>query len=298
MEYKKGMRGTSLYYLEMHPEVIDRFKREMIDVDSYNDFDYLVYEEHPTEFKIILQDYDMRMFKKLELVISYFTQGKSKILYVVGARDSGKSCFSFWLAEEIHRLRPKMKISYVGVKVKRSILPEWCDNYENINEVPNGSFIILDELAIQYNAREYQQESNIQLSQLLAIARHKDLSVIAITQDPNMGEINVWRLKDMIVYKRSNTYELPDRDNRRTSKIMQFWMYIKRWMKPTRQEQALFEYQALNKVMLFKYSLPNCWTENLSKAFKFVNVFNSKETKPKTNKIKIETAMNTSECPY
>ncbi len=279
---KKFLKGSNLAWLDMHEEIVDRFKHDMIDFDSWEDFDFLVYEEHPSEFSIILKDFAMRLKRKIEILLGYFVRGKSKIIYVVGARDSGKTCFSFWLAEEIHKQVEKMRISYVGVKIDKSVLPSWCNNYTDINKVPNGSLVLLDELAVQYNAREHSEQENIDLGKLLAIARHKDLNVIAITQDPNMGEINVWRLKDMVVYKRSNTYELPDRDSAKggkSSKLMQFWRYIKSWLKPTRQEQALFEYQSLSKVMLFKYDLPKCWSEGLSKAFKFVEFNVEKETK-------------------
>lgn len=287
--YKKLMRGSNLYYLENHQEDIERFMFNMIDMDSWNDFKYLVWEKRPNEFSVILKDFRMRNTKKVEEIIRHFKYGKSKIMYVCGARDSGKTCFSFWLAEEIHLQEPRMRIAYVGVKLEESVRPKWCDNFEDINDVPYGYLVILDELAVKYNAREHATTENISLGQLLAIARHKDLSVIAITQDPNMGEINVWRLKDMIVYKRSNTYELPDRDTKgsRTSKIMEFWRYIKRWLKPTRQEQALFEYQANNRVMLLIYPIPECWNEKLSKAFRIVDVRMRKqiiEVKAKKNK--------------
>ena len=267
---KKFLISSNKNWLELHSDAVERFKHAMIDADSYNDFDYIAHEQHPSEFRMIIDDFDTRLSKKLDTLINYFTFGKSKILYVVGARDSGKTCFSFWLAEQLYNKNHRMRIAYVGVKIKQGVLPEWCANYDDINKVPDGSFALVDEMALQYNARHYQSEENIQLGQLLAIARHKNLSIILITQDPNMGEINAWRLKDMIVYKRSNTYELPDRDNRKASELFKFWRYIKSWLKPTKQEQALFEYQAMNKVMLFTYKLPTFWSEGLSKAFNVV----------------------------
>jgi hypothetical protein len=276
-ERKKFLRGSNIYWLEQHQEVVEKFRDTMIDFDSYGDFEFLV-NDKPSEFATILRDFSRRMQDKVDELIGYLRYGKSKILYVVGARDSGKTCFSFWLAEKIHELNKHIKIAYVGVRLRDDVRPKWCSNYDELGQVPNGSLVILDELAIQYNARRHADERNVNLGQLLAIARHKDLSVIAITQDPNMGEINVWRLKDMVVYKRSNTYELPDRDSKgsRTSKIIQFWRFIKNWLKPTRQEQALFEYQSKSRVMLFVYDLPQCWSEQLSKAFNLTDVFGDK----------------------
>ena len=271
-------------WLAMHRDAVERFIYDKIDIDSQEDFILLddsgfvvggLAYQHLGEFRIIIGDYDRFMSEKIKEIMGYLIFGKSKILYVIGARDSGKTCFSFWLAEKIHEIIRNKIIAYIGASLNQNALPFWCKNYADINDVPNGALIILDELALGYNARNYQQRKNVELGQLLAIARHKDLSVIAITQDPNMGEINAWRLKDMVIYKMSNTYELPTRDNSRggrSSKVLQFWSFIKNWLKPTKQEQALFEYQAKERIMLFEYSLPKCWTEELSKAFKFVDV--------------------------
>jgi hypothetical protein len=284
----KYLSGSNFEWIKLHRGDIERFMQRKINLDSYEDF--LKFDEygyicggmvmkHLGEFRIIVEDYARRLNSKIKELMSYLIFGKSKIMYIVGARDSGKTCFSFWLAEKIHEQRPKMGIAYVGIRINKEALPKWCKNFDSINDVPNGWLIILDELAVSYNARDHASVENKTLGQLLAIARHKDLSVLAITQDPNMGEINVWRLKDMVVYKMSNTYELPSRDSKNTrgaSKILMFWAFIRNWMKPRRQEEALFEYQAKERIMLFEYDLPKCWTESLSKAFKFVD-FKPKE---------------------
>jgi hypothetical protein len=198
--------------------------------------------------------------------------------------NSGKTCFSFWLAEKIHAMFPYKRIAYVGVIIRKGLLPDWCSNYEDVNKVPDDSFVIIDEMAVNYNAREYQSKKNIQLGQLMAIARHHNLSVLLIAQDPRQAEVNAWRLRDLIIYKRSNTYDLPDREGAAAGKIIQFWRYVKQWLKPTKQEQALLEDPGNGKVMLFKYDIPECWSEELSKAFSIVR-FNidvePEEVKPK-----------------
>lgn len=284
---KRLLRGSNLKWLSDHEDIVERFADEFIDMDSHDDFFYLVYEQYPSQFVIILKDFIERLNKKVDEVIRCFIFGK-KIMYVVGARDSGKTCFSFWLAEQIHIKLPNKKIAYVGVHIEKDLLPEWIDVFDDINDVPNGYLILLDELALCFNARKFSSEDNVSLGKLLAISRQKDLSVVAITQDPNMGEINVWRLKDIVVYKRSNTYELPSRDNKKSSEIIQFWSYIKNWLKPSKQEQALLEYPAESKVILFKYPLPSFWTERLSKAFHNVDVRKQEieEPKPQLNKVK------------
>jgi len=284
MEFgKKFLWGSNYKYVfEDHNLDLERYMYERVDENSHDDFINLV-SEHLGEFRIILQDYITPMFEKIRTILNYLIFGKSKIIYVVGARDSGKTCLSFFLVEQIYNRNSKVRIAYVGVKINKKLLPDWIQSYSTIDEVPNGYLIILDELAIQYNARESSDKKNITLGQLLSIARHKDLSVIAITQDPNMGDINVWRLKDMIIYKRSNTYELPDRDRKNggnSSKVLNFWRFIKQWMKPKFQDESLFEYQAENKIMSIESGLPSFWSDELSKAFSNYNVFAKEEEEP------------------
>lgn len=283
---KKYLRGSNLKYVfEDHDLELDRFMNKFIEYESHRDFVNLVYN-HLGEFRYILEDFITPLYKKVETLLNYFIFGKSKILFVMGARDGGKTCCSFWIAEEIHKRLNKLKIAYVGVEVDKKVLPKWCDNFKSINDVPNGYLIILDEMALQFNAREFMKGENIDLGKLLAICRHKDLRVILIAQDPNMTDPNAWRLRDMMLYKQSNTYELPDRESKgnQTSKVMKFWKFIKNWMKPKRQEQALFEYPAKSKIMLFEYPIPACWSDELSKAFSNYDVTASRKESEKSKK--------------
>lgn len=86
-QYKKGLRGTHEFNLntKLYGAYL-RFQSEMIDIDSYGDFEYLV-DEHIGEFGIILEDYKTRLEKKIEYLLRYFKYGKSKIVFVAGARD-------------------------------------------------------------------------------------------------------------------------------------------------------------------------------------------------------------------
>lgn len=269
-EHKKGFRGT--HELALNTKLYGaylRFQNEMIDIDSYDDFEYLV-NEHMGEFCIILQDFDTRLAKKIRYILNYFKYHKDKIIFLSGAKGSGKTAFAFWLAEEIYKSVFNMHFAYVGVKIKEGLLPKWCKNYVDLNQVPFHSFAIVDEMALQFNARRYQTDKNINLTQLMAVSRHRHLSVILITQDPRIAEVNAWRLKDLIVYKQSNTYDLPDREGGSANAIIKFYRFIRQWLKPKHKEDCLLEDPSNNKIMLFQNTLPDCWSEELSEAFNLV----------------------------
>lgn len=276
MQYRKFFRSShEKYVFSDHDVDLDRFMREFVDEYSYGDFIQVVYE-HIGEFMLILKDYTLSMQKKIDYVIKAFMSGYFLML-VSGARGSGKTCFGFWLLEEVHERNPNKRIAYVGVKVKKGLLPSWIQNY-TIEEYEtlmkqnrlNGYLVLIDEAAIFFNARRYQKEANIQFGQTIAISRHKHISLLVLAQDHNMTDTNIWRLRDMVVYKKSNTYELSDRDSKgvsRQAKIQKFWKYIKQWLHPRDKDESLFEYQSEKRLMLFKTTIPRCWTNDLSESF-------------------------------
>jgi len=61
--------------------------------------------------------------------------------------------------------------------------------------------ILVDEGAISFSSRSAMSDKNKELGQLLAIARHKDLTLILITQNTGMIDNNVLRLCDTLVFK-------------------------------------------------------------------------------------------------
>lgn len=297
---KKFLRGSNeRFVFQDHDDSLDRFMWKFVDMDSHKDFIEIVCE-HIAEFKIILQDYMLPNYKKIQYVLSSLNNGY-KLLLIAGARGSGKTCTGFWLIEEIHKLNSRRRIAYVGVKLNPRLLPSWCENYtieeydEKMNKnTLNGYFVIIDEAAMFFNARKYQDKANIKFGQMIAISRHKHISLIVIAQDHNMTDTNIWRLRDCVLYKKSNTYELSDRDTKGkagNSKIHKFWNYIKQWMHPKRKSESLFEYQAERRLMLFDNPIPQCWTTELSEAFDNFNVDNIRvEVKPiiKTKQKSIE----------
>lgn len=292
---KKYLRSSNEEFVfREHDLDLDRFMRQYIEFESYEDFINLVYE-HVGEFRIILQDWISPMYKKIDFMIRSFMSGYY-LLLVAGARGSGKTCFLFYMLEQIHRRNPKRRIAYVGVKVNKNLLPDWCENYtiveyESLMEQNklNGYVVGIDETAIFFNARRFNKDANIHFGQTIAISRQKFISLIVLAQDHNMTDTNIWRLRDMVVYKKSNTYELSDRDTKGTSKqgaIQQFWKYIKQWMHPRNKREALFEYQSEKRLMLIEHSKPTFWTEELSNCFNQFNVFEKKESE---NSIEIKS---------
>jgi len=123
---------------------------------------------------------------------------ESLILAIAGRRGSGKSVLGFRLMENIHakNSRPCFVLG-----VKQSVLPSWIQTIEDIHDVKNGGVVLVDEGAISFGSRESMSKKNRGLGELLAIARHKDLTLVFITQNTGMIDKNVLNLCDTILLK-------------------------------------------------------------------------------------------------
>ena len=76
-----------------------------------------------------LQDNYLSEFYSLELLHS----AEGMLVYVVGAKGSGKTATAFFIAENEHIFQPNRKIYYIGREFNKDVLPVWKNKYANTN---------------------------------------------------------------------------------------------------------------------------------------------------------------------
>lgn len=265
--YKRQSYGTALWWIHGRTLTLKRYL-----ATYYPIYDWGLIErffiQNPIQARVILDDFIKDNDTKTNQVADLIIGGKSKITYIIGARGSGKTCFAGWLLDKIHEKDEYQKIFVVGEDIIQDF-PSWIQYVDKIQDVPNGSIILLDEASIRYSAREFWREANIILGKYLAIARHKEISVIFITQHGALVDVNVTRLRDCIVWKKSNDYTLSERGgSSRGNREQRFWNKVRYNMAPRQQNEALFEYPAMKRFIHFKHGPPEWWNEKLSKLFK------------------------------
>jgi len=126
---------------------------------------------------------------------------ESSIVLIAGKRGSGKSALGFRFLENIHS-KTNRPVSVLGVKA--SVLPSWIGIVEALDDVKNNSIVLVDEGAIAFGSRDSMSKKNKKLGELLAIARHKDLTLLLITQNTGMIDKNVLNLCDTIFIKQGS----------------------------------------------------------------------------------------------
>jgi hypothetical protein len=214
---------------------------------------------NPFEMYHILKDFLEPNRKKITKVQHLFTQGKSKIVIIVGSRGSGKTANALFNAEIINGFR---NIYWCGIP--SLYLPKWIKPVKDISKVPQGSACFLDETALQYHSRESNKKENIDLSKELTILRHKDISAYYLTQNSYLVDKNIERLADVIIYKPLSSLQYETERESIKNIIIE-----KMLPKDKTETLMVFHNEDTSKIeyIKFKQPLPHCWTEKISKSF-------------------------------
>lgn len=196
----------------------------------------------------------------LEKFESELYSGKSLIGLVLGARGSGKSAIGMRMLEN---MRAKgMNVYALGFG--KESLPQWIHSVDSVEEVKPNSFLLADEGGIEFSSRNSMSEANKLLSSLLFISRHKDLSVLFITQNSANIEINTLRQIDYLVLKSPSLLQL---DFER-KKIKDIYTEVKGGFEQHKDDAGIAYLYSHNYQGFVSNSLPSFWSSRVSKAYK------------------------------
>lgn len=207
------------------------------------------------EFKILKGDKNKysNWFKKL-------VNSDSLIGIIIGARGSGKSAIGIKLLENLHA---KSKRKCFAMGFRKEEMPDWINVVEKVDSIENNSFVLIDEGGVLFNSRNAMSSANKILSELLLISRHKNLSIIFISQNSSNLEINILRQADFLILKPSSLLQ-----SNFERKIIQ---------KMYEETEKDFKKYENNKGLAYIYSdqfkgfvsnpLPSFWNVRISKSF-------------------------------
>jgi len=183
---------------------------------------------------------------------------KSLIGIIIGARGSGKSALGLRLLENA---RAKGRV-VAAMGFSEETLPSWINCVKNLNEVKNGSFLLVDEGGILFSSRETFSNANKLLSELLLISRHKDLSVLFISQNSSNLDVNTLRQADYLLLRRPSLLQ-KDFERKIIQKIYE--EFGSEFKKISEHSTLVYSdsYQGF-----VKNELPSFWSEAASKSFK------------------------------
>lgn len=184
----------------------------------------------------------------------------SKIGVILGARGSGKTAFAVKLLENIYA-RTKKRCYAIGFD--KDEMPSWIDVISDISEIKNNAFVLIDEGGVLFSSRNAMTNANKILSELILIARHKNLSILFISQNSSNLDVNILRQADFLIMKPSS---LLQKDFER--KIVQevYEKTSKRFEKYKDRKGIAYIYGDLFRGFITN-PLPSFWGASISKSF-------------------------------
>ncbi|MBS3124944.1 hypothetical protein J4211_01670 [Candidatus Woesearchaeota archaeon] len=134
---------------------------------------------------------------------------------------------------------------------------------EDINQVENQGIVLVDEGAISFGARNSMSKKNKGLAELLAVARHKDLTLIFITQNTGMIDKNVLNLCDTIMLKEGSLLQ----EKMERSVMKDLYTTANKAIAQTALEDRKSFFYVFDAEFegLAKASLPSFWSISVSK---------------------------------
>ena len=206
----------------------------------------------------------LKIIKQKKGTISTFEsklyKNKSTIGLILGARGTGKSAIGMRLLENF---KVKTNKSIYALGFKEASLPQWIKVIKDIEEINNNSVILIDEGGIEFSSRKAMTNANKLLSEILLIARHKDLAVIFITQNSANLEINAIRQADYLLLKPSSLLQ-KDFERKKIKTIYENADKDFEELKDTVGLTYIFSDEFLGFV---SNSLPNFWNDKVSKGY-------------------------------
>lgn len=183
----------------------------------------------------------------------------SKIILIFGKRGSGKSALGLRIMENI---KAKTDRNCYTIGINEKFLPSWIQSIINIDQAKTESVILVDEGAVSFSARESMKSVNKELSKIMAIARHKNLTLLFITQNTGMIDRNVLKLSDSLMIKEGSLLQL----EMERSEIKKFYVKAKEFIDKADDDKIKYFYLIDSDFEgLLRYTLPSFWTAQLSK---------------------------------
>jgi hypothetical protein len=186
---------------------------------------------------------------------------KSTIGLVLGARGSGKSALGIRLLENVaaKKTRPVYAMGF-----EQSALPSWISCIQELGSLPNGAFVLVDEGGIEFSSRQSMSNANKLLSSLILVSRHKDISVLFISQNSANLEINAIRQSDYLLLRKPSLLQM---DFER-KKIGEIYGRIASGFEKLPENGAYSTYIYSDEFEGFAANkLPSFWSQKASKSF-------------------------------
>ncbi len=185
----------------------------------------------------------------------------SKIGVILGARGTGKTAFGMKFLENS---KAKFNKKCYAMGFDADEMPSWITSVNNIDEIGNNALILIDEGGILFSSRDSMSNANKLLSDLILIARHKNLTILFISQNSSNLDINILRQADFLVLKPSSLLQR----NFERKIIQKIYDQAQEHFEKFKDELGITHIYAQGFNGFVSNPLPSFWGTKISKSFR------------------------------
>jgi len=187
-------------------------------------------------------------------------KAESKIGIILGARGSGKTAFGIKFLENVYS---KTRKKCYAMGFKKNEMPSWIEVVDNIDQIRNNSIVLVDEGGVLFSARRAMTNTNKLMSDLILISRHKNLSILFISQNSSNLDVNIIRQADFLVLKPTS---LLQKDFER-KKIQKIYEEVAKDFEKYKENKGITHLYTNDFRGFVSNPLPSFWNVRISKSF-------------------------------
>jgi hypothetical protein len=189
------------------------------------------------------------------------------ITVIIGRKGSGKSGQGYRIVEDIHKIANK-DVYILGLpESAKKLLPKDYNVVADILEVPNGACVFTDEAALHFSSKDWYKKGHGELSKLIEIARHKELSLVFVTLNTASVDVNVLRFVDSVLFKPLSLLQL-ELERQQMKKIIAEAQKAFVDGVPEGEDERGYTYVIGAKARgMMKTELPSFWSDALSTSY-------------------------------
>lgn len=220
---------------------------------------------------------------------------KEGIILVTGDIDEGKSATVWWLAEQHHKAGGRVA-AYGIPKQARRALPRWVNtrvaSVKDVARLRHPHLVVVDEAAINANARRAMSEDNVDWTKLAAIVRHKGHTLYHIAQHNRQPDPALVTAARVGIMKRPSILHLRFSRPELLPELKEAYDLFSRMRGNTRKKAFLVSYRN-GATGLLTTHMPSFWSDKLSRAFAAVDFDDEQEPQPRRRQTGARTTRRT-----